>query len=143
MFRPGTSPANLAGQDERGGPRRGLTGTEQRGADRPDAHALGDPLHWSTMHGSNYQTIGTCSLCGGEVLAFVGPYFGMPPEPQCSSCGAHPARPARPVIPMERRAPTPAISIKTLGLDEFRRRMTDLSHLGWLTGDGFDRAFGS
>ena len=37
--------------------------------------------------------IGTCSLCGGDVLGHVGAWWGIipPPGPRCASCGAVPA----------------------------------------------------
>lgn len=37
---------------------------------------------------SDFRKIGTCSLCGGEVYAFHGAYFGVPPPAKCQSCGA-------------------------------------------------------
>lgn len=47
----------------------------------------------------NYQTIGVCSICGGEVRQFVGAWMGViPPTPKCSKCGAIPA--GGPVIQM-------------------------------------------
>lgn len=50
--------------------------------------------------------IGTCSLCGGDVVGFFGVWMSItPPFPaRCSSCGAVEAR--GPVIPM-RLAPPP------------------------------------
>lgn len=37
-----------------------------------------------------YRTIGTCSICGGDVIEFIGPWHSItePPEPNCSRCGA-------------------------------------------------------
>lgn len=32
--------------------------------------------------------IGSCSLCGGDVNVFTGPYFGAPPPPTCAKCHA-------------------------------------------------------
>lgn len=36
------------------------------------------------------QRIGTCSLCGGNVVGFVGAWLAVvpPPPPKCTSCGA-------------------------------------------------------
>jgi hypothetical protein len=36
------------------------------------------------------QRVGTCSLCGGDVMGFRGAYWSIiPPGPdECSSCGA-------------------------------------------------------
>lgn len=47
----------------------------------------------------NYVIIGTCSLCGGDVQRFDGPWAGVgpPPPPACVRCGAERKRP---VIPM-------------------------------------------
>ena len=53
---------------------------------------------------SPYQTIGICSICGGEVKVFSGPWYGVfPPTPQCSKCGATPkvVRKSLPTIDME------------------------------------------
>lgn len=36
----------------------------------------------------SYKKIGTCSICGGDVMGFEGPYFGDPPPAQCNRCGA-------------------------------------------------------
>ncbi|HXP50981.1 MAG TPA: hypothetical protein VN922_13565 [Bacteroidia bacterium] len=47
-----------------------------------------------------YEIIGKCSICGGQVEAFVGPWFGTtPPRARCKSCGAVEAR-STTVIPM-------------------------------------------
>ena len=48
------------------------------------------------------QCIGTCSLCGGQVMAYVGLWGSIlpPPPPTCSQCGAVSAASAPPVIPM-------------------------------------------
>lgn len=50
--------------------------------------------------------IGTCSLCGGDVVGHSGVWMATipPPPARCSSCGATEAR--KPVIPM-RHAPPP------------------------------------
>ena len=50
------------------------------------------------------QRIGRCSICGGDVMAHVGPWMGtVPPGPPCcASCGAVDARSDR-VIPMSPR----------------------------------------
>lgn len=49
-----------------------------------------------------YTVIGSCSLCGGNVLGFTGPWFGTnPPSAYCSKCGAVEAR-SKNVIPMEK-----------------------------------------
>jgi len=39
------------------------------------------------------QRIGTCSLCGGDVMRHDGAWWGTvpPPGPACASCGAVPA----------------------------------------------------
>lgn len=36
------------------------------------------------------QRIGSCSLCGGDVIGWYGAWFSVlpPPPPKCSSCGA-------------------------------------------------------
>jgi len=56
------------------------------------------------------QTIGTCSLCGGEVRAPVAWWSVVPYVPTCSRCGAIAAQHG-PVIPMVRPAhvPTPCV----------------------------------
>lgn len=40
--------------------------------------------------GMTTRKIGTCSLCGGNVLAYTGPWASVspPPEPCCASCNA-------------------------------------------------------
>lgn len=47
------------------------------------------------------QTIGTCSICGGSVVGWVGAWHAVipPPPARCASCGATEARHG-PVIPM-------------------------------------------
>jgi hypothetical protein len=47
------------------------------------------------------QTIGTCSICGGEVRAYYGVWMSIlpPPPPSCANCGARVAIHG-PVIPM-------------------------------------------
>jgi hypothetical protein len=36
------------------------------------------------------QRVGTCSLCGGDVVGYRGPWMGVTPPPpdKCKSCGA-------------------------------------------------------
>lgn len=36
------------------------------------------------------QRVGTCSLCGGDVMGYRGAWFSVsaPPEDTCASCGA-------------------------------------------------------
>jgi hypothetical protein len=36
------------------------------------------------------EKIGTCSQCGGPVMAYTGPWMGVvpPPPPECRDCGA-------------------------------------------------------
>ena len=36
--------------------------------------------------------IGTCSLCGGDVYGYTGPWWGTvpPPPPTCRNCGSIP-----------------------------------------------------
>lgn len=36
------------------------------------------------------QRIGSCSLCGGDVVGYVGAWMSVnpPPPPKCVSCGA-------------------------------------------------------
>lgn len=53
------------------------------------------------------QVIGSCSLCGGDVVGHVGAWYGVipPPPAVCTQCGAREAR--QPVIPMR-----PAYPIK-------------------------------
>lgn len=38
------------------------------------------------------QRIGTCSLCGGDVMGWRGAWFSVnpPPPPKCANCGAVP-----------------------------------------------------
>jgi len=52
------------------------------------------------------QRIGACSLCGGDVIGFVGSWMSInpPPPARCSGCGA---LPASDVIPMSHPAPRP------------------------------------
>lgn len=47
------------------------------------------------------QRIGECSICGGDVVYFVGVWMSIipPPPPHCTSCGAVSAA-HDPVIPM-------------------------------------------
>lgn len=45
------------------------------------------------------QCVGTCSICGGDVMKHAGPWHGtIPPRGRCTSCGAVEA--CGPVIPM-------------------------------------------
>ena len=54
--------------------------------------------------------IGTCSLCGGDVMGYTGAWWStLPPPPECASCGAVPAW-ASDVIPMVPR-PRPTVFI--------------------------------
>lgn len=48
------------------------------------------------------QCIGTCSICGGQVMSYVGAWMSIapPPPPTCSQCGAVAAGRVREVIPM-------------------------------------------
>jgi len=48
------------------------------------------------------QCVGTCSLCGGQVMGYVGIWGSIlpPPPPTCSQCGAVSAASVPPVIPM-------------------------------------------
>ena len=48
----------------------------------------------------NYRRIGSCSLCGGDVVTPEGWMSILPPKPTCRKCGAT-AKPSGPVIPME------------------------------------------
>lgn len=36
------------------------------------------------------RKIGSCSICGGDVVAYEGPWMATvpPPPPHCTSCGA-------------------------------------------------------
>lgn len=54
---------------------------------------------------NNSQVVGTCSLCGGDVVLPVVFWSVAPPPPTCTRCGAQAAAPALPVIPM---TPVPA-----------------------------------
>lgn len=55
----------------------------------------------NTIQFSNYVTIGTCSICGGPVRQFVGPYLStVPPVPTCGNCGATAAPNYGPTTPM-------------------------------------------
>jgi len=55
---------------------------------------------------SNYRVIGVCSICGGDVTIFDGPWGGMqPPVASCASCGAIRQEDRGPVIPMVPRWP--------------------------------------
>lgn len=57
----------------------------------------------TTAHGIGEAVIGSCSCCGGDVVRVVGPWFGIPPPPRCTKCGAGPSRSAMPVVPMQPR----------------------------------------
>lgn len=48
------------------------------------------------------QVIGSCSICGGNVVAYTGAWMSIlpPPLPTCTHCGAVNARSELPVIPM-------------------------------------------
>jgi hypothetical protein len=54
------------------------------------------------------RVIGTCSLCGGDVVAYEGIWMSVlpPPPPTCSGCRAV-KRGTKPVIDMEPSAPSP------------------------------------
>lgn len=49
-----------------------------------------------------YNVIGTCSICGGDVVAYTGIWMSVAPPspPSCRNCGAVPAASQAPVIPM-------------------------------------------
>jgi D-arabinose 1-dehydrogenase-like Zn-dependent alcohol dehydrogenase len=49
------------------------------------------------------QKIGVCSICGGDVVAWRGPWHAVipPSAPHCTNCGAVEAA-SEPVIPMKR-----------------------------------------
>lgn len=50
------------------------------------------------------KVIGTCSLCGGAVVVFEGPWGGtVPPTPSCRSCHAESMEGYGPVIAMKPR----------------------------------------
>lgn len=55
-----------------------------------------------------YVAIGRCSLCGGTVISTL-EYFGQPPSPRCTSCGARKQETNPyahlPIIPMEKSLP--------------------------------------
>lgn len=55
------------------------------------------------------QCIGVCSICGGQVMSYVGAWMAItpPPPPTCSQCGAIAAGSAREVIPMVPATPQP------------------------------------
>jgi len=48
----------------------------------------------------NHRRIGSCSLCGGDVVIPEGWMSILPPRPTCRKCHAT-AKPSGPVIPME------------------------------------------
>lgn len=73
-----------------------------------------DPL--SAFHLS-YRTLGTCSLCGGQVTIPEIWYGVVPPVPSCARCGAIAALPSLPVIPMVRPQP-----LDEKGLQEYVAR---------------------
>ena len=51
-----------------------------------------------------FARIGTCSLCGGDVIC-ASPWMGvMPPPTRCLSCGAKPDKAKDDVIPMTTEA---------------------------------------
>lgn len=52
------------------------------------------------------QKIGVCSICGGDVVGWVGGWLATvpPPPATCQSCNAVSAA-GEPVIPMRKRAP--------------------------------------
>jgi len=76
--------------------------------------------------------IGVCSICGGDVVAWHGPWMAVipPPAPHCARCGAEPAA-ANPVIPMRQRGagprrvgrihPSPSYPFKWYSVQEVRR----------------------
>lgn len=72
------------------------------------------------------EVIGSCSLCGGDVVTDGGAYAGTPPPAQCCSCGAVEARREGRVIPMVRHAAIFCKQRKTLDeLVILRRQMLD------------------
>jgi hypothetical protein len=44
--------------------------------------------------------IGICSVCGGDVVQYSGPWYGSLPPATCVSCGATERQDRGPVIPM-------------------------------------------
>ncbi len=50
------------------------------------------------------QRIGSCSICGGDVVAWVGPWMGLnpPPRPHCTLCNATARTDVVPMVPAQR-----------------------------------------
>jgi hypothetical protein len=63
------------------------------------------------------QSIGSCSLCGGDVVGHVGAWWSVlpPPPARCTSCGARAA--TGPVIPMVPASPQreQSVTVTTAG----------------------------
>lgn len=58
------------------------------------------------------KVIGSCSICGGDVEAYSGPWMSTepPPPPTCRSCGAV-STAHKPVIPMRKEVAPPGWKI--------------------------------
>lgn len=76
------------------------------------------------------QRVGTCSICGGDVMGHRGAWYavGHPPADHCVSCGARrgddvipmtPHRPLRELFPESR--PEPPWDHYREGLDRYRK----------------------
>jgi len=58
------------------------------------------------------EVIGTCSLCGGDVMGYKVWHGTIPPPARCSRCGANRVSQG-PVIPMARHEDTSYTTITT------------------------------
>lgn len=61
------------------------------------------------------RRVGTCSVCGGDVVGVRGAWFSVlpPPPDTCSSCGGVAASDVVPVVPMVPRPSSPYRKIRT------------------------------
>ena len=61
------------------------------------------------MIGNNERLVGTCSICGGEVVLPVVYWIVVQPVPACKRCGAKTNQPKAPVIDMEPSKTPPSL----------------------------------
>lgn len=64
------------------------------------------PYHYWQHQGAQYQIIGICSLCRGQVIVPMIWHGVNKPTPICQSCGAVALTAPLPIIPMN---PTPTV----------------------------------
>ncbi len=52
------------------------------------------------------KRIGSCSICGGDVMAYTGAWFSVnpPPPPECSKCGATTSDDVIDMTPLKQRS---------------------------------------